>query len=133
MIPARTKATPKAEYQSFREVLFIVRGLSDSGGGTMQVLLGPLVLLVVAGILGLTIRKRNKSTKQKILATVSIAVVAVGFGLYILFSAASKYSGMMEIDDERWFGADEVFSANFSEAKPLRGACPKPSSPDFDK
>jgi hypothetical protein len=47
----------------------------------MQVLLGPLVLLVVAGILGLTIRKRNKSTKQKILATVSIAVVAVGFGV----------------------------------------------------
>lgn len=40
---------------------------------------------------------------------------------------------MMEIDDERWFGTDEVFSANFSEAKPLRGACPKPSSPDFDK
>lgn len=105
----------------------------------MQVLLVPLVLLVAAGILGLIIRKRCKSTKQKLLTTLSVtAVVAVAFGLcmlFIFFSAASKpkYSRMMEIDDERWFNADEVFSANFSEAKPLRAACPKPSSPDFDK
>jgi hypothetical protein len=39
----------------------------------------------------------------------------------------------MEIDDERWLNAETVVSANFSEAMPLYGACPKLSSPDFDR
>jgi hypothetical protein len=103
----------------------------------MWLLLALIAPLVVGGILGSLIRKYCKTTGQKLLATGALIIVVVGAAglgaLLILFSAASKSSEMMEIDDERWFNAEKVVSANFSEAMPLHGACPKPSSPDFDQ
>lgn len=82
-------------------------------------------------------RRRCKTTTQKLLATAGFAVVgAAVIGLYLLFtlfSAATGYSGMMEIADERWFSAETVVSDNFSGAMPIRAACPKASSPDFDR
>jgi hypothetical protein len=103
----------------------------------MWLLLALIAPLVVGGILGSLIRKYCKTTGQKLLATGALIVVvvgAVGLGVFlILFSATSKSSEMMEIDDERWFNAEKVVSANFSEAMPLHGACPKLSSLDFDQ
>jgi hypothetical protein len=79
----------------------------------------------------------NERTRRKLLVVAGVAaalVLAVSLGiLLMLYHAASTYSAMMEIDDERWFSAETVFSANFSEAMPLRGPCPKPDSPDFDR
>jgi hypothetical protein len=103
----------------------------------MSIFLALVIPLLAGALVGLIIHKRCKTAKQKLLATMGLTVVVVlaaGLGVvFILFSAASRYSAMMEIDDERWFNAENVVSANFSEAKPLRGACPKPSSPDFDR
>jgi hypothetical protein len=103
----------------------------------MWLLLALLAPLVVGGILGILIRKHCKTTGQKLLATGALIVVVVGaagLGAFLMLSsAASKSSAMMEIDDQRWLSGDMVVSADFREAVPFRGPCPKPSSSDFDR